>query len=383
MSSKYKRVHPKKWAGVYAYELGDLFDGKPDVCYFINFRLGGRLRWEKIGKASEGYTPSIAAELRAKRVRTVRHGEEVKTNREILEENAARDRTFGEVAKRYFEAKGSELKGRTTDMNRYEKHLASRFSKSRIGEVRPLDIEALKSSMSARAAATVWNTLELFRRIINYGHKAGICPPLGFHIEMPRKDNEVVEYLAAEEIQRLFDTLEAWPSRDVAHMLELAFVSALRRGEIFKLQDDDLDFHMRIIRLRAPKGGRTTSVPMSQAAKEILQRQMAWRDEHHPGSRFLFPGRNGGQRTDCGAVDRVKEKAGLPKSFRPFHGLRHHYAVTLANSGEFSLDMIAELMTHKGTAMTRRYAQFLPETLNRAGEVAARLLRKGIGGGGE
>ena len=27
--------------------------------------------------------------------------------------------------------------------------------------------------------------------------------------------------------------------------------------------------------------------------------------------------------------------------------MQHHYGVTLANSGEFSLDMIGELLTHK------------------------------------
>ena len=73
-----------------------------------------------------------------------------------------------------------------------------------------------------------------------------------------------------------------------------------------------------------------------------------------------FPGKDGGRRVDCSAVDRIKKKAKLPKKFRMFHGLRHHYAVTLANSGEFTLDMIGELLTHKSYEMTRRYAKFLP-----------------------
>ena len=46
----------------------------------------------------------------------------------------------------------------------------------------------------------------------------------------------------------------------------------------------------------------------------------------------------------------------------------------LANSGEFSLDMIGELLTHKSAAMTKRYSQFLPGTMKRASERAAELI---------
>ena len=74
------------------------------------------------------------------------------------------------------------------------------------------------------------------------------------------------------------------------------------------------------------------------------------------------------------AVKKIKAKAGLSKEFRIFHGLRHHFAVTLANSGEYSLDMIGELLTHKSTEMTRRYGQFLPDTMKKASERAVDLL---------
>ena len=56
----------------------------------------------------------------------------------------------------------------------------------------------------------------------------------------------------------------------------------------------------------------------------------------------------------CSAVGRIKQKANLPQKFRIFHGLRHHLAVTLANSGEYTLDMIGELLTHKSTEITKK-----------------------------
>lgn len=54
---KYK-IDTRKWPGVYGYDSGKrtVREGKPDVCYYIAYRAE-RLRWEKIGWKSEGYTP--------------------------------------------------------------------------------------------------------------------------------------------------------------------------------------------------------------------------------------------------------------------------------------------------------------------------------------
>ena len=166
-------------------------------------------------------------------------------------------------------------------------------------------------------------------------------------------------------------------------MLKIAMFSGLRRGELFKLEWRDIDVVNKLIRLRSPKGGKTVSVPLNSIVEQVLEEQKQWCAEtmpktgrrRRPESPFVFPNKNGDRRKDCSAVDRIKDKAKLPKHFRMFHGLRHHYAVTLANSGEFTLDMIGELLTHKSNDMTRRYAQFLPGSLKRAGSRAAELLQ--------
>ncbi len=101
-------------------------------------------------------------------------------------------------------------------------------------------------------------------------------------------------------------------------------------------------------------------------------------NEKKPGSSFIFPGAKGGQRVDCSAVKRIKEKAELPVNFRIFHGLRHHFAIQLANSGKVDLSMIGTLLTHKSEKMTKRYAQYLPETIQAASDLAASLVQENI-----
>lgn len=318
----------------------------------------------------------MAAEIRAKRVRDARHGKTVQTAQEIRTDKRLHDRPLGEVKDAYFSSeRGLNLKGRTTDLNRWKNHLAT-FSQKRVSSLSQLDIERIKRDMKGKKPATVGNTLELLRRLINFGVKRNMCQRLHFTIELPRKNNEITEYLTDEEARRLMEVLETWPRQDVARMVKLAFFSRLRRGEIFKLQLKHIDFEQNIITLVDPKGGKDESIPMSQPVRDLLKDQALWTAKRFPDSPYLFPGIAGRQRVDCSSVDRIKKAAGLPKSFRPFHGLRHNMAVQLISSGKYTLDMVGLLLSHRNTATTKRYAQFLPDAKKKAADRAAEILIK-------
>ncbi len=371
-----KRVDSKKWPGVYQYDTGSKFLGKPDPTFYITFRDGLKKIWEKIGSRSEGITPQIADDIRKERTLKARHGETVQTSKQIKRQKAKTDRTLDEIAPLYFEQRGGSPQAAKFDIYRYNKHVKPIVGSRAVSSLSSLDMKRVEKSMPGSAPATVWGALELIRRISNFGKKAKLSPGLNFKVEMPKRDNEVTEFLIAEEATRLIQTLDQWPAQDVANMLRVALFSGIRRGEIFKLEDRDIDFQNKLIRLRDPKGKKTVSVPLNPVVEQVIKNQMAWRDERFPESKILFPGSGGTVRVDCSSVYRLKIAAGLPKKFRIFHGLRHHYATTLASSGEFTLDMIGELLTHKSNEMTRRYAKFLPGSLKKAGNRAAELIQQ-------
>jgi len=372
---KRTRVDPNRWPGVYGYASSTRrVDGKPDVCYYITYKVDGKKIWEKVGWKGEEYSPQMADEIRSQRVKEARHGKVVKTQREIRQEERERNRTINEIAEAYFKTRDSEKQSVKIDNGRYENHVSPILGGMTAKKLTPLDIQKIEAKMKGLSAASIWGALEMLRRVINFGVRTNLCQPLSFKIKMPKRDNEVVEYLKPEQLKRLLSVLRKWPSRDVARMLKLAMLTGMRRGEIYKLRDEDLHFEQSIIVLQNPKGGQTVSIPMSGPVAVLLKRQIEWRDLVAAGSAFVFPGRGGAQRVNSSAVNRIKEEAELPKKFRIFHGLRHHYAVTLANSGEFSLDMIGELLTHKDRDMTKRYGQFLPDTKKKASERAASLI---------
>lgn len=384
----------KNKTGIYFYNsTSRRVNGKADVCYYITYKVSGRKKWEKVGWKSEGYSPAMAAEVRGKRVKSARHGDEVKTASEIKAHRIKHDRPLEEIKDSYFNSEhGKSLKGRQVDLNRYDNHL-SFLRKKRVHEITTLDIERIKRNMKGLKPQTTKHALRLLSRLVNYGVKHHMCPPLKFKIETPKVDNLVTEYLTTEEAKRYHAVLDLWPRQDIARMIRMAWLTGLRRGEIFKLKREHIDFNMKLITLIHPKGGRSETIPLTPPVRELLEDQLdylkkqkekrvrrysntsktapVWTDNG-----YIFPGISGEQRKDCSAVERIKKKAKLPKSFRPFHGLRHHMAVTLASSGEYTLDMIGELLTHKDSAVTRRYAKFLPEIMQKSADRAVSLLKK-------
>lgn len=121
------------------------------------------------------------------------------------------------------------------------------------------------------------------------------------------------------------------------------------------------------------RNGKTSHIPMNEPAKAVLL-------SINRKSEFVFPGKAGDMRKEYRRISkRVRAKAGLPKDFRPLHGLRHVFASTLASSGKVDLYTLQTLLTHESAAMTQRYAHHTDVALRRAFNVANALGSKFAG----
>ena len=155
------------------------------------------------------------------------------------------------------------------------------------------------------------------------------------------------------------------------NLMKMALFTGMRRGELFKLKWKDIDEHRGFIHIRDPKGGPDQKVPLNDGARGVLKNHIRTR------SPYVFPGRGGRQRVDINKqVNRIKKAAGLPKEFRPLHGLRHAYASMLASSGKVDLYTLQKLLTHKDPRMTQRYAHLRDEALKRASKLAQDIINE-------
>ena len=247
-------------------------------------------------------------------------------------------------------------------------HLEPRFGKKSLDAISPIDIERMKTELRKGvnkrgkpfAAATIKHQLVIIRRLYNLARKWNLYDgknPID-SVSMPKVDNQQTEFLTDEELTRLLDTLDNWPFRDTVAFIKFALFTGLRRGELFKLQWDDVDFERGIITLRDPKSGKTENIPVSMKALDVLK-------SLDVTSSFVFPGKNGKQRTNfSGPWQRIRKAADLPDGFR-FHGLRHHFASTLVSAG-VDLFVVQKLLTHKDAKTTARYAHLAPGAIRDA-----------------
>lgn len=382
-SKDHAKRHTTKYPGVY-YRIVERPGGKgPERLYFVRFKKDGRLVDAKVGRQyQDDMTPARASQLRA---------EFIEGTRLTPQEERQRERgrwPISRIWQVYVETKGTAYKGRKQDADRFRLHLEPVFGKKTLAEIAPLDVDRLrvrlgKGGLSPQSVKLV---LELLRRLGNFADKRRLCPALGFKLTLPRVDSTKTEDLTPEQLAallRVLDLEQEGGNINVAAAMRLVLFTGLRQGELWRLRWDDLDFQRGFILIREPKGGKAQSIPMNEGARALLEAH-----PRTPGSPYVFPGRGGKQRhTAAETLRRIREAAGLPKDFRPLHGLRHVFASMLASSGKVDLYTLQKLLTHKSPTMTQRYAHLRDEAMRRASGVADDIMcavgAEGQGAGGK
>lgn len=355
--------------------------------YYARFSRGGKKTTERLGTSGppENLTPATANGKRQALIegRELTRTEKAERDRQRKAERDAR-KTFNTIWRLYKHFK-PDLKGMTTDDNRYKKHIKPEFGNRCPIELTHADLDGFKLRLqkSALKPGTVKNILELFRRICNYAVKKGHCDPLPYRIEVPVPDNQTTEDLTPEQRKRLIEECDKDSHPQAGALMLCALFTGMRRSELFRLKWSDLDFDRQLITLRDTKSGKSHTIPMNDIAKDLFKRhrqraELRQTEKKPPKwcfSEFVFSGRSGAQRTDIHKhVNRIRDAAGLPKTFRALHGMRHSYASFLASSGEVDLYTISKLLTHSSTVMTQRYAHLHDQALRRASNVAAGML---------
>jgi integrase len=356
------------YPGVF-FVIGKASNGRQEKIYYIMYRRGGKLIEEKVGRQYQNeMTPARAAAVRTKRI------EGAASNQERREEAAAIKWTIDRLWQEYVHDKPA-TKGWLVDRYRYEKYLKANLGNKEPQAIVQMDVHRLRITLSKTLAPqTVKHLLRLLARIINFGFGKGLCPGLKFKIEFPKVNNVKTEDLSTEQLSSLMEAISQEYDLQASNFMRMALFTGMRRGELFKLQWNDIDSDRGFIHIRHdPKGGTDQIIPLNDVVRELLL--------NHPksDSPFVFPGRGGKQRTRYPRrIDAIRERAGLPKDFRPCHGLRHFFASQLASSGEVDLYVLQRLLTHKSPAMTQRYAHLRDDTLRRASDLAVDLIGQAI-----
>ncbi len=365
-----ERVRIEKFQGVYYREHATRkYNGKADRCFDISFKLpDGKKVWEKAGWASEGYTAQMAAQVRAERIRSIRHGEELPQKKK----NEAKEITFGEVWQKYAAWADTNRKSFKAETNRYEVHIRTILEKLPLSEISPFLLEKIKMDLLGQdySKQTVKHILVLIRQAINKALVWNLWTgenPIK-RVAIPDKlNNKRERFLSRQEADALLAELGR-VSPQLKDMALLSLHTGMRAGEIFALRWGNIHFESGIINIADSKSGEAQKVYMTSLVKEML----LGRAKNNPPHELVFRNRKGGQIQEVSdayerAVKRLKLNEGVTDSRQKvcFHTLRHTFASWLALEGTPILT-IKELLRHSSLTMTERYAHLIPDHKRRA-----------------
>jgi len=378
-----QKRHKTKYQGVYYIEGKAIGSNKTEKIYYIMYRKNGKQIHEKAGRQyQDDMTPSRAAQKRILRIQ----GDDISNKERRFIEKQKKTKevekwTLNKLSTLYFEDRGNK-NSKKIDKLRFEKYLKSPFGLKEPSELIPLDIDRLRINLLKKLSPqSVKHVLNLLTWIINYGVKKNLCSGIPFHITKPSVNNQKTEDLNAEQVKALLKAINEHSNVQIKNLMLLALYTGMRRGELFNLKWEHIDFERGFINIVDPKGGVDQKIPLNDAALKILKShtrpnfKVKESDAHFIQSPYVFPGQNGTRRASAQAgVNEIKKKAGLPKDFRPLHGLRHVYASMLASSGQVDMYTLQKLLTHKDPRMTQRYAHLRDDALKNAANLAGELI---------
>ena len=368
---KQKRLKTK-YPGVYYIKVTSSASKKEERIYYIVYRRDGKKYEERAGRQfQDNMTPARASFLRTEKI----EGKKLPNVEQRERKKRSGKWTLNRLFDEYLEVRGPDLKRQRDQINLFNRHIRDRFGNKEPHEIHLREIDKLKVQLSGTySPQTIKHILSQISRIVNFGISHQLCQPLPFKIEMPSFDNRKTEDLTTEQMERLLNAIEEEQKNDIKDIMLLALYTGMRKSEMLGLLWKDIDFERGFIFIREPKSGVNQKIPINIYTEIILIKR---KGEQAIG--YVFPGRNGKKRDQFAfskGLSQVRDRAGLPKDFRPLHGLRHVYASMLASSGEVDMYTLQKLLTHKSPQMTQRYAHLRDETLKKASNLAGEIIRK-------
>jgi integrase len=312
---------------------------KKQGVYWIDYYVHGRRKRERIGPDKR-----LAETVLKKRKVEIAEGK-------YLDKRQIPRCTFSELADLYLPWAKVNHRGYVGTRSRVE-HFRREFGTRQLRDITPLLVDGYVSRRALlRKPATVNRDLvvlrHMFQKALEWG-KALDNPVT--HQKALRAHNRRLRYLSHEEIGQLLDCAD-----DVlSPVLITALHTGLRRGELFALTWQDVDFTLGMVRVVHAKNGERREIPMTNTLRGTLQQL-----PRHLSSDHVFPGKTG-----RGLVDIRKRFARALREAKiegfVFHDLRHTFASHLVMAG-VDLMTVKEFLGHKDIKMTLRYAHLAPD----------------------
>lgn len=216
----------------------------------------------------------------------------------------------------------------------HAKRIGPWLARYRASDARQAAAHILKDMQGHYAAATINRSLGTLKKALKLAWEQGLCAEdYSGHVKRQAENNARETHLSIEQVKTLADKA----SDQVRAAIWIALLTGCRRGEVLKIQAQDVGADAITIRAGNTKTLRTRMVPIIPALR--------------PWLKYLPLSINSeGLKT---GFRRAREAAEMPEVH--FHDLRHSCATILLASGA-DLYTVAKILGHSSIKVTERYA---------------------------
>jgi integrase len=344
--------------------------------YFLQKRIGPRLRWITIGRHGAPWTPETARKEAYRLLGQIAGGDEPRLKRKDLADKP----TIKDAAARFMAEHGVRLKPASLEKYRFliDRYIVPELGDRLIERVARPDILKLHASM-ARKKPLANYAVSVLSKLMSWAEEHGLRPAQSnpcFKIKKFR-ENKRQRYLSQEEYQRLGVVLAKTETISTENFyivaaLRLLMLTGARVGEIRGLLWQSVDLQRGLLLLPDSKTGQKT-IRLNPQAVEILQALP--RVEGNPHVII-------GRREAAHLVNlqkpwrRIRKEAGLDNV--RIHDLRHSYA-SVAAASKGSLPMIGRLLGHNHQNTTARYAHLADDPVDALNAAVGAVIADAIG----
>lgn len=176
-------------------------------------------------------------------------------------------------------------------------------------------------------------------------------------LKMPKKDQNLPNVLAKEEIIRILQATQNLKHRAI---LALIYSAGLRIGELLQLKLKDIDLERRQIHIIQSKGRKDRYALLAESFLPLLHNYI---NTYQP-TEYFVEGANGGPYTAESVrafLKRSCKRAGIKKKVSP-HTLRHSFATHMMENG-IGIRHIQELLGHSKPETTMVYTHIARKDL--------------------
>ena len=344
--------------------------------YFLQKRIGPRIRWITIGRHGSPWTPETARKEAYRVLGQIAGGDEPILKRQDLADKP----TVKEAANRFIEMHGVKLKPFT--LERYhavlKQHILPEFGDRLIDRIARPDVLKLHAQM-AKTKPLANYTIAVLSKLMSWAEEHALRPPQSnpcFKIKK-FKENKRQRYLSDAEYQRLGEVLARVEKIDTENLyivaaIRLLILTGARLSEIRGLLWQSVDLERSLLILPDSKTGQKT-IRLNPPAVALLRGVPRVHGNAHvivgrkPGSHLVNlqkPWR------------RIRADAGLDDVH--IHDLRHSFA-SVAAAAKGSLPMIGRLLGHTQQNTTERYAHLADDPVDELNAVTGARISAALG----